>query len=83
MSGHVNDTDRNGVVWISVFTWQDDRPVIPIKAAIELHFVQWEICVLNGLRGEDISVPIIECEHGTIAHDTELGNCEVVIDLPC
>lgn len=66
---------------ISVFTWQHDRPVIPIEAAIQLHFGQGEIRVFNGLLGEDISVPIIECEHGTIAHDTELGNCEVVIDL--
>ena len=67
---------------ISVFTWKHDRPVIPIKAAIQLHFGQWEICEFNGLLGEDISVSITECEHGTIAHNTELGNCEVVIDLP-
>ena len=59
---------------ISVFTWKHDRPVIPIKAAIKLHFGQREIRVLNGLLGEDISVPIIKCENGTIAHDIELGN---------
>lgn len=65
---------------ISVFTWQHDCPVIPIKAAIQLHFGQREIRVLNRLLGEDISVPIIKCEHGRTAHDTELGNCEVVIN---
>lgn len=68
---------------LSVLTWQHDRPVIPIKTAIQLHFGQWEICEFNGLLREDISIPIIECEHGRTAHDTELGNCEVVIDLPC
>lgn len=73
------------ITWsgISVFTWQHDCPVIPIKAAIQLHFGQWEICEFNGLLSEDISVPIIKSENGTIAHDIELGNREVVIYLPC
>ncbi len=68
---------------LSVLTRQHDRPVLSIKAAIQLHLGQREIRVFNGLLCEDMTIAIIECEHGTNAHDTELGNCEVVINACC